>query len=109
MSSSAAAGSPPGSTRRKCARCDHSLADSTSTAVRLYSARELADLPDSVTGIALGCGNPTAITELRPGEAVLDLGSGGGIDCFLAAREVGPEGRVMRWDSKRLKSCPATM
>lgn len=73
-------------------------AESTSTAVRLYSAGELADLPDSVTGIALGCGNPTAITELRPGEAVLDLGSGGGIDCFLAAREVGSEGRVIGLD-----------
>ena len=92
-----------------CCGPSEAVAESTSTSVRLYSAGELADLPDSVTGIALGCGNPTAITELRPGEAVLDLGSGGGIDCFLAARKVGPEGRVMRWDSKRLKSCLATM
>jgi arsenite methyltransferase len=70
----------------------------TGTAVRLYSPQELADLPDSVTGASLGCGNPTAIAELRPGEVVLDLGSGGGIDCFLAAKQVGPEGRVIGLD-----------
>jgi ubiquinone/menaquinone biosynthesis C-methylase UbiE len=46
----------------------------------------------------LGCGNPTAIAELQPGEVVLDLGSGGGIDCFLAAKQVGPEGRVIGLD-----------
>jgi arsenite methyltransferase len=67
-------------------------------AARLYSAEELADLPQSVTDISLGCGNPTAIAELRPGEVVLDLGSGGGIDCFLAAKKVGPEGRVIGLD-----------
>jgi SAM-dependent methyltransferase len=55
-------------------------------------------LPESVTGISLGCGNPTAIAALQPGETVLDLGSGGGIDCFLAARQVGPEGRVIGLD-----------
>jgi len=67
-------------------------------AARLYSADELADLPHSVTDISLGCGNPTAIAELRPGETVLDLGSGGGIDCFLAAQRVGPSGRVIGLD-----------
>jgi arsenite methyltransferase len=67
-------------------------------AARLYSQEELANLPDSVTDISLGCGNPTAIAELQPGEVVLDLGSGGGIDCFLAARKVGPEGRVIGLD-----------
>jgi arsenite methyltransferase len=67
-------------------------------AARLYSAEELADLPQSVTDISLGCGNPTAIAELRPGEVVLDLGSGGGIDCFLAAKKVGPEGRAIGLD-----------
>jgi len=72
--------------------------ESTGSAVRLYSAAELAELPDTVTGASLGCGNPTAIAELRPGEVVLDLGSGGGIDCFLAARKVGPEGRVIGLD-----------
>jgi ubiquinone/menaquinone biosynthesis C-methylase UbiE len=58
----------------------------------------VADLPQSVTDISLGCGNPTAIAELSPGEVVLDLGSGGGIDCFLAARRVGPSGRVIGLD-----------
>jgi len=67
-------------------------------AMRLYSARELTDLPESVTDVALGCGNPTAIAGLKPGEVVLDLGSGGGIDCFLAARQVGPQGRVIGLD-----------
>jgi len=67
-------------------------------AAKLYSTGELSDLPDTVTDITLGCGNPTAIAELQPGEVVLDLGSGGGIDCFLAAKKVGPEGRVIGLD-----------
>ena len=68
------------------------------TAARFYSSEELADLPDTVTDASLGCGNPTAIAELGPGEVVLDLGSGGGIDCFLAAKQVGPQGRVIGLD-----------
>jgi SAM-dependent methyltransferase len=68
------------------------------TGAGLYPAYELDDLPRSVTGASAGCGNPTAITELQPGEVVLDLGSGGGIDCFLAARKVGPTGRVIGLD-----------
>jgi SAM-dependent methyltransferase len=67
-------------------------------AARFYAAEELAELPDTVTEASLGCGNPLAIAELQPGEVVLDLGSGGGIDCFLAARKVGPEGRVIGLD-----------
>jgi arsenite methyltransferase len=67
-------------------------------AARFYSEEELADLPDTVTDASLGCGNPLAIADLRPGEVVLDLGSGGGIDCFLAAKKVGPEGRVIGLD-----------
>jgi SAM-dependent methyltransferase len=51
-----------------------------------------------VTGASAGCGNPTALAELQPGEVVLDLGSGGGIDCFLAAKKVGPAGRVIGLD-----------
>ncbi|OGO49960.1 MAG: hypothetical protein A2148_07590 [Chloroflexi bacterium RBG_16_68_14] len=65
---------------------------------QLYSAEELGTLPQEVTDLSLGCGNPTAIAELRPSEAVLDLGSGSGLDCFLAARQVGPEGRVVGLD-----------
>jgi arsenite methyltransferase len=67
-------------------------------AARFYSGDELGGLPDSVTDASLGCGNPLAIAELKPGEVVLDLGSGGGIDCFLAAKRVGPEGRVIGLD-----------
>jgi SAM-dependent methyltransferase len=68
------------------------------TAAALYQVYELDDLPSSVTGASAGCGNPTAIAELQPGEVVLDLGSGGGIDCFLAARKVGATGRVIGLD-----------
>jgi len=64
----------------------------------LYSPSELDSLAGSVTGISLGCGNPTAIGDLKPGQSVLDLGSGGGIDCFLAAKKVGPEGHVIGLD-----------
>ncbi len=80
-----------------CACCEgeSGLAES---AADLYSGTQLDDLPDSVTGISLGCGNPTAIAELRPGETVLDLGSGGGIDCFLAAKQVGESGQVIGLD-----------
>ena len=62
----------------------------------LYSTAETADLPASV--VSYGCGNPTAIAGLREGEVVLDLGSGAGLDCFLAARQVGPTGRVVGLD-----------
>ncbi len=62
-----------------------------------YSAEEVAAVPTGAD-LGLGCGNPTAIASLRPGETVLDLGSGGGFDCFLAARQVGPEGRVIGVD-----------
>jgi arsenite methyltransferase len=72
--------------------------ETTGPAGRFYSADELTGLPDSVTDVSLGCGNPLAIAELMPGEVVLDLGSGGGIDCFLAARRVGAAGRVIGLD-----------
>ncbi len=65
---------------------------------RIYNDAELADLPPESIAASLGCGNPTAIAELREGERVLDLGSGGGIDCFLAAGQVGPTGRVTGLD-----------
>jgi SAM-dependent methyltransferase len=62
-----------------------------------YSAEELAQLPDGAD-MGLGCGNPQAIASLRAGETVLDLGAGGGFDCFLAARAVGPAGKVIGVD-----------
>jgi arsenite methyltransferase len=67
-------------------------------AAEFYNAAELIGLAESVTDISLGCGNPTAIGDLKPGQTVLDLGSGGGIDCFLAAKKVGPAGQVIGLD-----------
>jgi arsenite methyltransferase len=58
----------------------------------LYLADELDGLPLKAALASLGCGNPTALAALRPGEVVLDLGSGGGIDVLLSARRVGPTG-----------------
>jgi ubiquinone/menaquinone biosynthesis C-methylase UbiE len=58
----------------------------------------LGTLPEETTQLSLGCGNPAAIAELQPGEAVLDLGSGSGLDCFLAAQQVGQEGKVVGLD-----------
>jgi arsenite methyltransferase len=58
----------------------------------LYSAGELGELPTAATLASLGCGNPTAVADLREGETVLDLGSGGGIDVILSAKRVGPTG-----------------
>ncbi|MEX0658209.1 MAG: arsenite methyltransferase [Egibacteraceae bacterium] len=60
----------------------------------LYSADDRAALPDAARLASLGCGNPTAVAELRAGEIVLDLGSGGGIDVLLSARRVGPTGKA---------------
>jgi SAM-dependent methyltransferase len=62
-----------------------------------YSSEELSAVPDGAN-LGLGCGNPQAIAELKPGEVVLDLGSGGGFDCFLAARQVGETGYVIGVD-----------
>ena len=58
----------------------------------LYSAEERGELPDAAALASLGCGNPTAVADLREGEVVLDLGSGGGIDVILSAKRVGPTG-----------------
>jgi len=62
-----------------------------------YSAEELADVPEGAN-MGLGCGNPGAIAALRAGETVVDLGAGGGFDCFLAAKQVGTTGRVIGVD-----------
>ena len=64
----------------------------------LYETPEVEGLPVDVTGISAGCGDPVTLASLRPGETVLDLGSGGGIDCFLAARKVGESGKVIGVD-----------
>jgi arsenite methyltransferase len=62
-----------------------------------YAGEDLAAVPDGAN-MGLGCGNPTALADLKPGETVLDLGSGGGFDCFLAANAVGPRGTVIGVD-----------
>ncbi len=79
--------------------CDGSTAAAVADAARAmgYTADELAALPADAN-LGLGCGNPIAQAALQPGEIVLDLGSGAGIDCFLAARAVGPTGRVLGVD-----------
>ena len=64
----------------------------------LYAPHERAGLPNAAVLASLGCGNPTAVAELREGEVVLDLGSGGGIDVFLSAKRVGPTGTVYGLD-----------
>src|SRR5215204_4571834 len=60
----------------------------------LYSATETDGLPGAAVAASLGCGNPTALIDLKPGQTVLDLGSGGGIDVLLSAKRVGPTGKV---------------
>jgi SAM-dependent methyltransferase len=60
----------------------------------LYSDAEAGSLPDTAVAASLGCGNPTALLELEPGQTVLDLGSGGGIDVLLSAKRVGPAGKA---------------
>ncbi len=64
----------------------------------LYDARQTAELPDAAVKASLGCGNPTALAQLNPGETVLDLGSGGGIDVLLSARRVGVSGKAYGLD-----------
>ena len=64
----------------------------------LYGDREAGDVPDTALKASLGCGNPTALAQLNPGEHVLDLGSGGGIDVILSARRVGPTGKAYGLD-----------
>lgn len=71
--------------------CDAITAD-------LYSAVDIAAIPEEALRASLGCGNPTALAELHPGEVVLDLGSGGGIDVLLSARRVGPSGKAYGLD-----------
>jgi SAM-dependent methyltransferase len=64
----------------------------------LYSMAETTGLPEEAVAASLGCGNPTALIELQPGQTVLDLGSGGGIDVLLSAKRVGPAGKVFGLD-----------
>jgi arsenite methyltransferase len=80
--------------------CDESCCGTAATAeepgfgAELYAALDRDQLPDTALLASLGCGNPTAVAELREGETVLDLGSGGGIDVLLSAKRVGPTGKA---------------
>ncbi len=104
-------GSCCGAGKKKASCCGPSSADATSqsreaallrsTSLRSaavgYGEEELRAAPEGAN-LGLGCGNPLGLAEIRPGDTVLDLGSGGGFDCFLAAGRVGPEGRVVGVD-----------
>jgi arsenite methyltransferase len=84
--------------------CDSGCCGGAATAeepgfgAELYAAPDRKELPDSAVLASLGCGNPTAVAELREGETVLDLGSGGGIDVLLSAKRVGPSGKAYGLD-----------
>jgi len=77
--------------------CGCGDAASASLASALYET-DVSELPDDVTSMSLGCGDPVTLAQLQSGQTVVDLGSGGGIDCFLAAKQVGPSGRVIGVD-----------
>jgi arsenite methyltransferase len=72
--------------------------DRVAFGVQRYGADDTAEVPDAAALASLGCGNPTAVADLHPGEAVLDLGSGGGIDVLLSAKRVGPSGMAYGLD-----------
>jgi arsenite methyltransferase len=72
--------------------CADAESDAAMFGEALYDAKQRGELPETATLASLGCGNPTAVAELREGETVLDLGSGGGIDVILSAKRVGPSG-----------------
>ena len=90
--------SAPSSTACGCGPADCCAADPIESAVQWYGESAIAALPVEVTGLSLGCGDPVSLAGLQPGQTVLDLGSGGGIDCFLAAQKVGPTGYVIGVD-----------
>jgi arsenite methyltransferase len=73
-------------------------ADQLGVVLKLYEDSDITELPVEVTDLSLGCGDPVTLASLKPGQTVLDLGSGGGIDCFLAAKKVGPTGKVIGVD-----------
>lgn len=80
------------------ARCSAGCGADHGLATGLYDEADRASLPDDAVAAALGCANPSALADLRPGETVLDLGSGGGVDVLLSARRVGPDGFVYGLD-----------
>ena len=91
-------GSRPRARRMPAAARARAAAGPKRSRENLYSDSERGTLPDAAVAASLGCGNPTALIELKAGETVLDLGSGGGIDVLLSARRVGPTGKVYGLD-----------
>lgn len=83
--------------RGESSACGDGCCSSTGSDALGYSVEEAAIAPEAAN-LGLGCGNPLAIASLQPGQVVLDLGSGAGFDCFLAARAVGPTGKVIGVD-----------
>src|SRR2546426_4365889 len=81
-----------------CCSTERSRRDHDPITSNHYSALETVDLPAEAVAASLGCGNPTALARLNPGETILDLGSGGGIDVLLSARRVGPTGKAYGLD-----------
>ena len=81
-----------------CCGADAALAGASPITSNLYADAETGALPEKAVLASLGCGNPTALAELKEGETVLDLGSGGGIDVLLSARRVGPSGKAYGLD-----------
>ena len=81
-----------------CCGSSSSRGDCDPVTSNLYESGETSALPAEAVAASLGCGNPTALAELAPGETVLDLGSGGGIDVLLSARRVGPTGKAYGLD-----------
>ena len=85
-----------GGDNRGC--CGTSCGCSDPITSNLYGVDETSGLPETAVSASLGCGNPTALIDLQPGQTVLDLGSGGGIDVLLSAKRVGPAGKVYGLD-----------
>lgn len=87
-----------GGQRESACGCGTSTAAVNPSSKALYNPDDFDALPEDVTNLSLGCGDPVTLASLKPGQTVLDLGSGGGIDCFLAGKKVGPTGFVIGVD-----------
>ncbi len=94
----AAARAAQGKSNRCCGGASGAIGNCDPITSNLYDSAQAGDVPEKALLASLGCGNPTALAELKAGETVLDLGSGGGIDVLLSARRVGPSGRAFGLD-----------
>src|SRR5260370_30343582 len=87
-----------GKSGRCCGNADGSGTSCDPITSNLYDATQMQQFPVEALQASLGCGNPTALAELNPGDVVLDLGSGGGVDVLLSAKRVGPTGKAYGLD-----------